>query len=190
MAISFNLDGRTSAEQDELAPGKYLFEILAPSDESKVLSTFNKKDDNGNPIPGLPEMTFVNWMLKVQDCKPPLKVDDCKGQVFFHSTMLWASPEKIAQASRPYFPQDMTIQFMVNAGMGVNTREAGKRISKLNPEHLSKKGELLFDNNVWGKTFWGEIADVTGKDGKVRRQLTKAWTENGGAAAGTGQTDF
>ena len=143
---------------EDLEVGDYLFEVGKPND---WLSTFADKTDEEATI------TYINWQLRV------LEPSEQEGRVFFHRTMYSASPEKIAQAKKPYDPTSFTYQFFAAIGAGI-----------VNSGEVTILDEYLTDGNIdldkmVGMRFWGSLREVADrKDPSIKRvQLTKCWSE-------------
>lgn len=98
---------------EDLPPGEYLFEVSEPGDKGWIAEY--KDDSNPKAI-----TNNVNWSLRV------LKPEEHENRRFFHQTMYYASPEKIAQAKRPYDPSGFFYQFLV--GIGAATKDGNNAV--------------------------------------------------------------
>ena len=137
---------------DELPVGDYLFEVGEPGDKGWV----SEVSDQDNPKL---TMSFINWRLRV------LEPEEFNGKPFFHSTMFYASPEKIAMAKRPYDPQGFFYQFM--AAIGAAVKDGNEAV--ILDDYLTD-GEVDLDKTI-GLRFHGRVVKQTGKDNKERIQL-------------------
>ena len=152
--------GPTWKQFDDLEPGDYLFEIAEPGDDG-WLSEF---EDQDNPTA---TMTYVNWRLRV------IKPEAFEGKLFFHRTMWDATPQKLAQAKRPYDPKGFTRQF-IGAVAGVLVHG----VVTILDEYLDKHGDPDPDAMI-GLRFWGSLRLVPDKKDPSKSYviLTKAWQE-------------
>jgi hypothetical protein len=150
----------------DLPAGDYTFQIMPPKDLSKAESVFNKTDATGQPT-NEPETRYLNWPLMVTE-------GEHTGRYFFHRTMVWACPEKIAAAKNPYDPAGFTLQFLDSLGFCDDVD--GKL--KLKPElfQLSKDGKAsLRLDKIYGTVFKGRLAMSKPFNGKTYLNLTKSW---------------
>lgn len=143
---------------DDLPAGDYLFEIAEPGDKGWI----REFTDQDNPKV---TMSTINWRFRT------LQPEEFEGKPFFHSTMFYASPEKIAMAKRPYDPSGFFYQFLVSIGAAVKDGNDAVVLD----DYLTD-GEIDLDKMI-GIRFWGSVRMVKGKDDKERTQLDKAWPE-------------
>lgn len=145
---------------DDLESGDYLFEIVEPGDDG-WLSEFGDQDDSNATI------TYVNWRLRV------IKPEEFEGKLFFHRTMWDATPQKLAQAKKPYDPRGFTRQF-VGAVAGVLMQG----VVTILDEYLDEHGDPDPDRMI-GLHFWGSVRLVQDKKDSTKSyiNLTKAWQD-------------
>ena len=169
MAIKLPINEEDYPTYEDLPEGDYYVELQKlPDDE--VLRTIYKRDADGNATP-IPEMIFINWNLTV------LSPTEWAGRRIFHSTMWFASKEKIAQAASPYNPMDMTLSFLQPLGVVEKIRDGNKTVKKIKKEFTDKNGSLDFSKLPWGDKFWVRYVDKVAKNGKVFRQVTTVWKD-------------
>jgi hypothetical protein len=158
-----------SAEGDvrkDLEPGEYLFEVAPHKDPDKAISTFNKVGDDGG-LTNEKETMYFNWPLQVVEGPD-------KGRFFYHRTMFWASPTKIAQAANVYDPfEAFTLSFLND--IGLCDVKGGKATIKAEFLGKTKEGKAaLRMDKIYGRQFYGRLGfDKTGK----YLNLTKAWVK-------------
>ena len=165
MSLLVDIPSTEGEVRKDLEPGDYYFEIIPHKEPGQAVSTFNKKDDAGN-LTNEPETKYFNWPLKVLE-------GPFTGQIFYHRTMVWASPSKIAQAKNIYNPYEaFTLSFLNDIGICDESKD-GKASLKSGFIGKDRNGKpALKIDKVYGIQFWGRIAyDKTGNF----INLTKVW---------------
>lgn len=145
---------------EDLEPGDYVFEISEPGEKGWT-HRYTSDDD--------PDvwMEYVDFRLRV------VSPEESAGRLFFHSIMFNASPEKIAQAKKPYDPSTFLYQFFGEIGAGMI--QSGELT--ILDDYLTD-GELDLDKFI-GLRFAGSLRAVKSKkdNSKEYVNLTKAWPE-------------
>jgi hypothetical protein len=172
MSLLVEINSTETDAYEDLSAGDYLFRIVAPKDVSKAESVFNETDAMGQPT-NKPETRYLNWPLMVEEGPE-------KGRFFYHRTMVWASPEKIAMAEKVYDPAAFTIRFLDSLGFCELDSATNKLKLKAELFSKTKDGKLALKlDKIYGTVFMGRLEKKPYK-GKEYTNLTKSWVPKPG----------